>query len=154
MTDPGHGPTYFAESQGLWTRAYFLRQAGKAGPATVAALTRLLDSRKIEAQGFRPCMNILQLGARGKRHLLEEACTRLIADEHRQISYTGVKHAIAAIRAEREGRPTVGAPPGAPPSGRVKQRDTTGAHLAGPGAFSLEALLANTSLQGGDDDDA
>lgn len=149
VTDPGHGPAYFEESQGLWTRAYFLRQGAKAGPATVAALERLLDSKKIEAQGFRSCMNILDLGKRGGREVLEGACARLIADEHRQISYTGVKNTIAVIRTERDGRPTtLGAPPGAPPSRRIQERDTRGAHLAGPGAFTLEALMGSNNDDG------
>jgi hypothetical protein len=59
---------------GLWTRGYFLRQASKVGPGTVAALTRLLDGKVIEAQGYRSCMNILDLGKRGSRVLLEQAC--------------------------------------------------------------------------------
>lgn len=159
VTDPGHGPAYYEEFQGLWTRAYFLRQGAKAGPATVAALTRLLDARKIEAQGFRSCMNILDLGKRGGRQVLEAACARLVADERRPISYTGVKHAMAAIRAEADARPTTAAGRAASPlpDGRVRGRDTTGAHLAGPSAFSLAAILGTTTddgTQGGEDVDA
>lgn len=155
VTDLAHGPTYYEDFQGLWTRAYFLRQGAKAGPATVTALTRLLDARKIEAQGFRSCMNILELGKRGGRRTLEAACARMIADEHRPISYTGIKHAMAAVRAERDARPTTGIPqpPGTSSSSRVQGRDTTGAHLAGPDAFTLEAILGDAD-QGGDDVDA
>lgn len=155
VTDPGHGPVYYEQFQGLWSRAYFLRQGAKVGPATTAAVTRLLDAKKIEAQGFRSCMNILDLGKRGGKQVLEAACARLVADERRPISYTAVKHAMTAIRAERNARPTtwtnqVGS---APPGGPVQDRDTTGAHLAGPSAFTLEAILGD-GTQGGDDNDA
>src|SRR5699024_9389905 len=140
---PEHAPAYLEDTRDLWTRAYFLRQAAKVGPATTAALTRLLDSKRIEAQGFRSCMNILGLGKRSGRQLLERACERLVeSDANRQISYTGVKNTIAAIRTEDAGRPTTsqGRPAGARGgAGRVTGRDTSGAHLAGPQAFSLEA---------------
>lgn len=147
VTHPEHAPAYLEETTGLWTRAYFLRQAAKAGPATVAALERLLDSKKIEAQGFRSCMNILDLGKRGKRQLLEEACKHVIEnDTRRPVSYTAIKHAITAIRAAEDQRPTL-KPREAGGDGfahgsreKVMSRDTSRAHLAGPAAFSLEAL--------------
>lgn len=152
VTNPEHAPAYLQDTQDLWTRAYFLRQGAKVGPATVAALTRLLDSKRIEAQGFRPCMNILALGKRSRRQLLERACERLVeSDPHRQISYTAVKNTIAAIRAEDATRPTTdrGRPPGGGgDAGRVVSRDTSGAHLAGPAAFSLEALTGTTDEKG------
>lgn len=150
VTDAEHAPAYLEETAELWTRAYFLRQAAKVGPGTVAALTRLLDGKKIQAQGFRSCMNILDLGKRGSRQQLEQACRQLTGgDAHRQISYTAVKHALAVVRAEQDGRPrTEGRVAGT--SGResdrphrVTVRDTSGAHLAGPGAFSLEALTGS-----------
>jgi hypothetical protein len=74
VTDPEHAPAHAEAVSGLWTRGYFLRQASKVGPGTVAALTRLLDGKVIEAQGYRSCMNILDLGKRGSRVLLEQAC--------------------------------------------------------------------------------
>src|SRR5690625_3797667 len=55
--------------------------------------------------GFRSCMNILDLGKRTSRQLLERACERLVeSDPNRQISYTGVKNTIAAIRTEDTAR--------------------------------------------------
>ncbi|MBL5974491.1 MAG: IS21 family transposase [Candidatus Leucobacter sulfamidivorax] len=157
VTDPGHAPAYLEDQAGLWTRAYFLRQAAKAGPGTVTALTRLLDSKTIEAQGFRSCMNILDLGKRGNRGLLELACRRLTdGDPHRQISYTAVKHAIAAIRAEQNARPTTDpeawARADTPPSSRPPAgRDTSRAHLAGISAFSLDNLIGRDQGIEGDD---
>jgi hypothetical protein len=78
---------------------------------------------------------------------LEQACRQLTeSDAHRQISYTAVKHALAVVRAEQIERPrtreTVASAPGhdhAHPR-RVTGRDTSGAHLAGPQAFSLDVL--------------
>ena len=147
VTDPEHGPKYLQGTIGLWTRAYFLRQAAKVGPGTTRALERLLDGKKIEAQGYRSCMNILDLGKRGGRQLLEQACRQLTdSDDRRPISYTAVKHAMTAVKAEQDQRPsiqqaTAGVPGEEPvPPGRVRARDTSGAHLAGPSAFRLKAL--------------
>ncbi len=153
VTDPDHGPAYLSESTGLWTRAYFLRQASKAGPGTVEALTRLLDSRVIEAQGFRSCMNILDLGKRGSRQLLEAACRQLVAsDQHRHISYTAVKNMMTSLRTQHDSRPT--RQPARTPEtdtnagvDRVQVRDTSGAHLAGPAAFSLANLTGRNQSQ-------
>ena len=129
----------------LWTRGYFLRQAAKVGPGTVAALERLLDEQKIEAQGFRSCMNILDLGKRGNRALLEQACRQLTdVDEDRPITYTAVKNRITGLRTQQDQRPATdpaGARPDpASPPGRSAARDTSRAYLAGASAFSLDAL--------------
>ncbi len=152
VTDAEHAPAYLKETAGLWTRAYFLRQAAKVGPGTVAALTRLLDGKKIEAQGFRSCMNILDLGKRGSRQQLEHACKQLTDnDARRQISYTAVKHALAVVRATQDERPQImrsdarTAGTESSHSHRTADRDTSGAHLAGPGAFSLEVLTSTQS---------
>ena len=150
ITDPEHAPTYLEDQAGLWSRAYFLRQAAKAGPGTVTALTRLLDAKTIEAQGFRSCMNILDLGKRGGRQLLEQACRRLTdEDTHRQISYTAIKHRLTLLRAEQDQRPTTtGSGPRFEPDGDTasssRTRDTSRAHLAGAAAFSLDALTRPT----------
>ncbi|MBK9435540.1 MAG: IS21 family transposase [Micrococcales bacterium] len=145
VTDPEHQPAHLEDSMNLWTRGYFLRQAAKVGPGTVAALERLLDEQKIEAQGFRSCMNILDLGKRGNRALLEQACRQLTdTDADRRITYTAVKNHITALRAQQDQRPATdpagGRPePGSPPQ-RSAARDTSRAYLAGASAFSLDAL--------------
>jgi len=154
VTDPEHAPPQYESVTGLWTRGYFLRQAAKVGPATVAALTRLLDGKAIEAQGYRSCMNILDLGKRAgeNRVLLEQACRGLVAgDPHRPITYTAVKHRISALRSEGGQRPTTSDDGGAaitsaPRTGGAGAggRDTSRAHLAGAKAFSLDALTAAT----------
>lgn len=159
VTDPEHAPAHHDAVSGLWTRGYFLRQAAKVGPGTVAALTRLLDGKTIEAQGYRSCMNILDLGKRGNRLLLEQACRQLTEeDPYRQISYTAVKHRITGLRAEHDRRPTtitvsdtgrvVTTATATPPA----SRDTSRAHLAGAGAFSLDALTRTDATGGADDE--
>jgi hypothetical protein len=144
VTNPEHQPAHLENSTGLWTRAYFLRQAAKIGPGTVSALERLLDEKKVEAQGFRSCMNILELAKRGNRALLEQACRGLTEDEHRPISYTAVKNRITLLRAEQDRRPStlpVGRAPASPPGpSGGGERDTSRAYLAGASAFSLDAL--------------
>jgi transposase len=157
VTDPEHAPPHYESVTGLWTRGYFLRQAAKVGPATVAALTRLLDGKAIEAQGYRSCMNILDLGKRASenRVLLEAACRELVdEDPHRPITYTAVKHRMSALRADADQRPTTtsggaggggGAITPAPRTGR----DTSRAHLAGAKAFSLDALTTGPASTGG-----
>lgn len=155
VTDPEHAPAHAEAVSGLWTRGYFLRQASKVGPGTVTALTRLLDGKVIEAQGYRSCMNILDLGGRGSRLLLEQACRQLVdEDPHRQISYTAVKNRITALRASLDARPTVsenasGVSSGSPVIGAPRQRDTSRAHLAGAGAFSIDALRSVGDTAGG-----
>jgi len=143
VTDPEHQPAHLEDSMNLWTRAYFLRQAAKVGPGTVAALARLLDEKKIEAQGFRSCMNILELGRRGNRALLDQSC-RELTDEDRQITYTAVKNRITGLRAQQDHRPGTDPagrrPDPLSPPDRSAARDTSRAHLAGASAFSLDAL--------------
>lgn len=153
VTDPAHAPAYLEDSEGLWTRGYFLRQAAKAGPATVTALERLLDARRIEAQGFRSCMNVLGLGKNGNRLLLEQACRRLVeAVPVRPVSYTAVKHELAAVRAEHDARPRTvsftdidGDAHARSRTAGAAFRDTSRAHLAGAAAFRLDTLTGTTA---------
>ena len=145
VTDPEHQPAHLEDSMNLWTRGYFLRQAAKVGPGTVAALERLLDEQKIEAQGFRSCMNILDLGKRGNRVLLEQACRQLTdADADRRITYPAVKNRITGLRAQQDQRPATDPagrrPDPLSPPDRRAARDTSRAYLAGASAFSLDAL--------------
>ena len=148
VTDPAHAPAGYEDTSLLWTRAYFLRQAAKVGPHTAEALARLLDRKKIEAQGYRACMNILGLGKGNNRRLLERACAELCAqDERTPISYTAIKNRMAALRATHAGRPaTTGPGAGLPPPApgpAPGNRDTSGAHLGGISQFSLDALATD-----------
>ncbi|MGP9784500.1 IS21 family transposase [Glutamicibacter sp. AOP12-B1-11] len=148
VTNPEHAPAGYEDTSLLWTRAYFLRQASKVGPSAAEAVTRLLDQKKIEAQGFRSCMNILALGKGMNRSLLERACHDLCGDPRTSISYTAVKHRVTVLRAEAAGRPTVMARPAASPNKDSKGqpaarvRDTGKAYLAGASAFRLAAMTS------------
>ncbi|MDT0223893.1 MULTISPECIES: IS21 family transposase [Mycobacteriales] len=153
VTDPDHVPAQHLQSSDLWSRAYFVRQAHKIGPNTVAAISEVLDRQRIEAQGYRSCQNILALARGDNKMLLERACGQLVSETARRaISYTAVKQQLAALRAQAAARPTTtAAPPAtttrlAPPPG---QRDTTRAHLAGPEQFSLAALTGRPSTSAG-----
>lgn len=151
-TDPAHAPAGYEDTSLLWTRAYFLRQAAKVGPYTVQALTQLLDRLKIEAQGYRSCMNILGLGKGTNRSLLEHACRALCTQEPaRQISYTAIKYQITVVRSAHAGRPAVQDPPlhgpGAAAEPPLGHRDTSGAHLGGIAEFSLDALTRPAASQ-------
>jgi len=148
ITDVDHAPAHHRTASGLWTGAYFVRQAHKIGPATVEAINQVLHRQRIEAQGYRTCQNILHLakGSTEKKRLLEQACQELIAqDTGRLISYTSVKQHLAALRAQAAARPTTGAAK----TGTQRTatplatgpRDTRGAHLVGPDRFNLDALL-------------
>ncbi|NWN88258.1 MAG: IS21 family transposase [Micrococcaceae bacterium] len=147
ITDVDHAPAHHRAASGLWTGAYFVRQAHKIGPATVEAIKQVLHRQRIEAQGYRTCQNILHLakGSTEKKRLLEQACHELIVqDTGRLISYTSVKQQLAALRALATDRPTTGAARSNQRSATplvTEPRDTRGAHLAGPDRFSLDALL-------------
>lgn len=143
VTDPGHQPEYFADYADLWSRPYFLRQGSKVGPFTRRVIEDLLDSKAIEAQGYRSCRNILDLGKNSANaDVLESACQHLLDDTGRKraISYTAVKDAMAYIRAQQAQRPQTPKPH--PSSPAVSARDTSTAHLVGPDIFSLDALMA------------
>lgn len=150
VTDPDHVPAQHLQSSDLWSRAYFVRQAHKIGPHTVAAISEVLDRQRIEAQGYRSCQNLLALGRGENKMLLERACGQLVSETSRRaISYTAVKQQLAALRTQAAARPTTTQPAVAattdrlePPPGR---RDTTGAHLAGPEQFSLAVLTGGPS---------
>ncbi|MCS5480985.1 IS21 family transposase [Corynebacterium sp. YIM 101645] len=145
VTDPDHRPPFTGDIAGLWTRGYFLRQGAKIGPATVRALENLLDAKRIEAQGYRACRNILDLGKTATNAvILERACHQLTSTtSQRAISYTAVKNRMAIIRADDDQRPTTSTTgthrPGE--ADRPTSRDTTGARLAGIDAFDLDRLL-------------
>ena len=152
VTDPAHAPAGYEDTSLLWTRAYFLRQAEKVGPFTAQALTQLLDRMKIEAQGYRSCMNILGLGKGNNRSLLEHACRVLCTQKPaRPISYTAIKHQITLARAAHAARPAVQDPPwdgpGVPAAPAPGRRDTSKAHLGGIAEFSLEALRRPTASE-------
>src|SRR5699024_3764932 len=114
-------------------------------------ITSVLERQRIEAQGYRSCQNILSLAKGGSnKTLLERACHQLLEEPPgRPFSYTAVKQRMAALRAQADARPTTPAGERPRPSydPMPDRRDTTGAHLAGPDRFSLNALLKPTTAE-------
>jgi len=106
-TKPEHMPPKHAAYDAKWTPERYQRWADSIGPATRAAIDKVLFSKKIVEQGFVPCMNILGLAKNGKRDLLEEACASVM--ERGQIpTYSFVKNVMEAIKSRR--KPTMSAP--------------------------------------------
>ncbi len=58
---------------------FFLREAAKVGPQTVAFVTAALRSRPFPQQAFRTCLGILDLVHKYLPAHLEIACQRLLA---------------------------------------------------------------------------
>lgn len=59
-----------------WTPDHFLEKAQKVGPATTAAVGRILESRTFHEQAYNACLGVLRLGARYGNDRLEAACLR------------------------------------------------------------------------------
>jgi len=97
-TEASHMPKGHQEADIAWTPDRFERWAAGVGPATAAAIGRVLASKAIVEQAFVPCMNILGLAKGGRRELLEAACAE-VAGRGAFPSYTHVKDTMAAIRA-------------------------------------------------------
>lgn len=86
-------------------------------------------------------MNILNLGKRGGRTLLEQACRQLTdEDPYRQITIPAVSTASPHCAPNTMPAPPPAASPPSVASGRPSGRDTSRAHLVGAGTFSLDAL--------------
>lgn len=119
-TRPEDMPERHREASSLWTRGYFERRAAEVGPEARALISKVLDSHPVEPQGYVPCSNILSLAKGGRRDILEEAC-RMVNAAGAVPSYTRVRNAMSAIRAERaEG---VGAPSAAAPCAQAPMKD-------------------------------
>ena len=99
-TRPEDMPERHREASSLWTRGYFERRAAEVGPEARALISKVLDSHPVEPQGYVPCSNILSLAKGGRRDILEEAC-RMVNAAGAVPSYTRVRNAMSAIRAER-----------------------------------------------------
>lgn len=147
VTDADHVPANMADTRGLWTSEYFLREASRIGPATKEVIAELIAQKAIPAQAYQSCRNVLTMGKRDKL-VLEEACRRLIDANgaRRAVSYTAVKNMMAAVRKDHTTRPTGTTKPvrdtSTPTSGTTyaPARDTRGAYLGGAAQFSLENL--------------
>ena len=149
VTNIEHCPPGMAHATNLWTPQYFITQASRVGPNTRQAIETLLASRPITAQAFQPARNIIAMGKSPEnRQILEQACARLLGQTGgapKAISYTAVKHTMAALRHEQSTRPTQ--PPKQRKSGAhdnrraPKARSQTHGMLGGREQFSLSELM-------------
>ncbi|MCL2549183.1 MAG: IS21 family transposase [Symbiobacteriaceae bacterium] len=62
-----------------WNGDRFRRWAAQTGPNTAAVVTAILAGYKVEQQGYRTCMALLNLGKQYSGKQLEMACSRALA---------------------------------------------------------------------------
>ena len=100
-TLPEHVPPQHQNIDGLWSRQWFTDRARSFGPATVAVIEQILDRKKIEAQGYLDCQNILNgLGKRNHERL--EAASQELINRGAHPSYTALKRIMASIQADTD----------------------------------------------------
>jgi len=62
-----------------WNGQRFVEWAGKIGPNTVATVTSILNTHKVEQQGYKACMGLLKLADKYSTERLEAACKRALS---------------------------------------------------------------------------
>jgi transposase len=74
-TVPLHMPEAHRNRLVDWSPQRFEQWAGTVGPSTVAAITAILNSRKVVEQSYRSCLGVMSLAAKqGGMTRLEETC--------------------------------------------------------------------------------
>lgn len=131
-TDPAHMPEQHRDIDGLWSRDWFISRAERFGPATVWAITQLLDRHAIEAHGYLDCQNVLDgLGAKNRQRL-EAACEHLKRrDAHP--TYTTIKRTMAGITSDEQ------TPAMVRPAASTAKKTPTDARHADSGVFVRDA---------------
>jgi transposase len=99
-----HMPPKHQQYDQDWSPERYRKWAVQIGTSTLAAIEEVLASKVIVEQAYVPCMNILNLAKKGKRDLLEQACSELMS-RNAYITYSAVKNTMAAIR-KRSERPS------------------------------------------------
>ncbi len=74
-----------------WSVERLVAWAHQAGGQTALLITRIIDSRPVPQQGFKPCLGIMNLGKSYGMDRLEAACSRALA--FNAISYKSI-HSI------------------------------------------------------------
>ena len=121
-----HVPPQHRDIDGLWSRRWFTDRARSFGPATVHVIEQILDRRRIEAQGYLDCQNILSGLGKQNRERLEAACQELV-NRRGHPTYTTLKRIMAGIDSDaKKPRPVV------PAASTHKRHDTSG---VGPDVF-------------------
>jgi transposase len=72
-----------------WSVERLVAWAHQAGGQTALLITRIIDSRPIPQQGFKPCLGIMNLGKSYGMDRLEAACNRALA--FNAISYKSIQ---------------------------------------------------------------
>jgi hypothetical protein len=73
------------------------------GPATNELIADILASKPVIEQTFVSCANILGLSKKGRRDLLEAACSRIAETRcGSTVSYTKVKNTMEALKKYKE----------------------------------------------------
>jgi len=99
-TLPEHMPKKHADYDAKWTPERYQRWADTIGPSTRTVIDRILREKVIVEQAFLPCMNVLGLAKKGRRELLEEACTSVVAKDQVP-TYSLIKNTMEAIKTKR-----------------------------------------------------
>jgi hypothetical protein len=86
---------HWQERQG-WTPDYFLNKARQVGPATLAALERILTAKAFLEQTYNTCLGILKLANRYGNDRLEAACR--YAESAPRINYTLLHNILLSNR--------------------------------------------------------
>ena len=83
---PAH--QHYTETRG-WDADYFLDRASRIGPATQAAIRRVLERREFREQNYNACLGILKFVDKYGPERLEAACRRLGTSTH--VNFTMVR---------------------------------------------------------------
>lgn len=76
-----------------WNSQRFIQWAEKIGPNTVVTVKSILNSHKVEQQGYKACMGLLKLADKYSTERLEAACKRALSYTPRP-SLKGVKNIL------------------------------------------------------------
>jgi hypothetical protein len=101
-TNKEHMPPAHQRYDQTWSPARFTSWAERIGPSTLKAIQALLDSKEIVEQAYVPALNILNLGRKGKRELLEAACADFMSRSYTPPTYSALKNIMTALAASQD----------------------------------------------------
>lgn len=77
-----------------WNGDRFRRWAEKIGENCAKVVSSILESGKVEQQGYRSCLGLLKLSEKYSRQSLEAACAKSVS-MHAAASYKGIKNILS-----------------------------------------------------------
>ncbi|MGR6902716.1 IS21 family transposase [Glutamicibacter creatinolyticus] len=131
-----HVPPQHQKLGDLWSAQWFLDKARSFGPATMQVITLVLERRRIEAQGYLDCQNILDSLGRNNKARLEAACQQVL-NLNMVPTYTTIKRVMGGLKTDaqapvpRKASVNTSKPAGAVSTGQVYVRD--GSYYQQPG---------------------